>query len=155
VGGVVQVGPDPLLKEGSRADDLTVEEMPEADDVRALLGLTGVGGYVVLVGSAARVAVELAASMPGVHFVAVNPPPEVHESDTLSVLQAEDSIPLRSSAVRGVVVGKEYARDQWMGEAGRVLLKGLNLIVAATDVEIPGVEKMAIGRGLWVGRRIR
>ena len=153
VDGVVQFGPDPLLKVGSRGDDLTVEEMPEPGDVQALLGLVGAGGYVVLLGSVARLAGELAGSMPGSHFVAVNPPPEVHESESLSVLRAECSIPIRSRAVRGVVVGREYARELWLGEASRVLLDGLNLVVAATDVEIPGVEQVAVGRSLWVGRK--
>lgn len=152
--GVVEFGPDPLLKVGSRADDLTVEKMPEAEVVRALLGLRSPGGYVAVVGSAARIAGELATSMSGVHFVAVNPPPEVMESDTLSLVRGNASIPIRSSTVRGVVVGNEYAREPWLAEAARVVLKGLNVVVAAEGAVIPSIEELAVDSGLWVGRRI-
>lgn len=154
IDGVVAFGPDPLLGAGCRSDDLTTEEMPEAGDLQALLGLSGPGGYVVLIGSVARVAEQLAGAMSGVHFVALNPPPEISESETLSVLQAGDSIPIRSSTVRGVVVGREYAREPWLSEAGRVLLKGRNLVVAEDDLEIPSIDEVAVGKGLWVGRRI-
>ncbi len=151
--GVVEFGPDPLLEVGSRSDDLTVEEMPETEVVRALLGLGSPGGYVAVVGSAARAAGELAVSMSGVHYVAVNAPPEVSESDTLSLLRAHASIPVRSSTMRGVVVGKEYAVQPWLAEAARIVLKGLNLVVTAENAEIPAVEEVAVGRGLWVGRK--
>src|SRR5512140_3786333 len=45
-----------------------------ADAVATLLGISGPGGYVALVGSAARVIPELAVLLPGVRLVAINPP---------------------------------------------------------------------------------
>ena len=49
---------------------------PIAPDVaQALLGVAGPGGYVVLLGSAGRVATELAGLMEGIHFIGVNAPP--------------------------------------------------------------------------------
>ena len=151
VDGFVRFGTDPLLGRDSRADDLTVEEMPKALDVHALLGLEGPGGYVVLLGSVARMAADLSDAMRGVHFVGVNPPPEVVESEVLSLLCAERTVPLRSESVRGVVVGKEYCRAHWLEEGARVLLKGLRLVVADESVKVAGVEEMASGDGMWLG----
>jgi uncharacterized protein YbaR (Trm112 family) len=153
VDGVVQFGTDPLLGSSSRADDLTVEEMPQPSDVHSLLGLDGPGGYVILLGSVARMAAELSHAMQGIHFVGVNAPPEVAESDILSLLSSERKIPLRSGSVRGAVVGREYSREPWLTEGARVLLKGRRLVVVDEDVEPPGVEQMASGHGLWVGQK--
>src|SRR5712671_1466384 len=46
-----------------------------APDLQALLELSGPGGFVVLVGDAARHAVGLAGVMAGIHFIGINAPP--------------------------------------------------------------------------------
>src|SRR5437667_10124798 len=47
---------------------------PDAQTLQALLDLSGPGGYVVLVGSAARHAVGLAGLIGGFHFVSIRAP---------------------------------------------------------------------------------
>ena len=129
----------------SAADPLTVQ---------ALLDLSGPGGYVVLIGSAARYAVGLAALMGGIHFVGVNPPLDAEELPILSLIRSEHTIPLRGSVARGVVVGSEVATAKWLGEAKRVLLKGRRLVIESEQVpEVAGVNRLAVGQGLWVGEK--
>src|SRR2546425_9750852 len=55
--------------------------LPSADaaKLQALLELSGPGGDVVLVGAAARQAVRLSSVMEGIHFVGINPPPDMDE----------------------------------------------------------------------------
>jgi len=127
----------------SSADPLTVQ---------ALLDLSGPGGYVILIGSAARYAVGLAALMGGIHFVGINPPLDAEELPILSLLRSQDAIPLRSAVARGVVAGAEVATSKWLAEAKRILLKGRRLVVEQEQVpEIAGLNRLAAGQGLWVG----
>lgn len=127
--------------------------LPAAANVQALLGITGPGGYVVLVGSAARLAGDLAEVMDGVHFVGVNAPGDVISSAAISLLSHPSVIPLKSSMARGVVVGGEHAAEPWLSEASRVLLRGLRLVVLAEGVAAPETEQLASGDGMWVGVR--
>lgn len=117
----------------------------------ALLGLAGPGGYVVLVGAVARLAEQLAGEIEGVHFVGVNAPPEVRPSEALSLVAAPDGIPLASAMARGCVVSRGWAREPWLAEAARVVLRGLRLVVLAENVTAAGVEQLAAGDGMWVG----
>src|SRR5216110_2021471 len=97
--------------------------------LQALLDLGGPGGYVVLVGSAARHAVGLAGLMGGIHFIGINAPPDLEELPVLSLLVSETMIPLRGAVARGVVVGPERTSPAWLGEALRVLLRGRRLVI--------------------------
>ena len=127
---------------------------PDAQTLQALLDLSGPGGYVVLVGSAARHAVGLAGLMGGIHFVAINAPSEVEELPVLSLLACAKMIPLRGAMARSLVVGADWAGDPWLGEAQRVLLRGRRLVIEAERVKPPsGVTQLAIGEGLWVGEK--
>lgn len=132
-------------------DHADVEELPSADAVHALLGLEGPGGYVVLVGSAARLAAGLADLLEHVHLVLVNAP---EASAAASALLGAREIPLRSSMARGVVLGRELAALPWLEEGARVLLRGLRMVVLAEGVEVAGMEPLASGQGMWVGRRV-
>ena len=127
-------------------------DAPAAGAIQALLGLTGPGGYVVLVGSAGLVAEPLAALLPDTHLVAANPPDRMRSSST-SALRCQVRIPLRDSMARGVVVGADFATEHWLCEGARVLLNGLRLVVLSEDVTIAGVERLAVGDGMWVGRK--
>lgn len=122
-------------------------------DLQALLNLSGPGGYVVLVGAAVRHAEGLAAVMGGIHFVGVNAPPGVEELPVLSLLRSAETIPLRQSMARGVVVGADAAAAPWLAEGYRVLLRGRRLVVEDEQTEPAGVTKLAAGHGLWVGEK--
>ena len=114
----------------------------------------GPGGYVVLVGSAARHAVGLAGLMAGIHFVGIDAPADVEELPILSLLACETVIPLRRAMARAVVVGPERASPPWIGEAMRVLLRGRRLVIEDEDASAPaGLKQLAVGQGLWVGER--
>ena len=123
--------------------------------LQALLDLSGPGGYVVLVGSAARHAVGLAELMGGIHFVGVNPPPDAEELPVLSLLRCDTLIPLRPAMARSVVVGSDCATAPWLAEARRVLLRGRRLVIEDEQASVPeGVTKLASGHGLWVGEKL-
>jgi len=127
---------------------------PDAQTLQALLDLSGPGGYVVLVGSAARHAVGLAALMGGIHLIGVNAPADVEELPVLSLLACETMIPLRRAMARAVVVGPERASPPWLIEALRVLLPGRRLVIEDELASAPaGLKQLAVGQGLWVGER--
>src|SRR5437879_50508 len=126
----------------------------DAPTLQALLDLSGPGGYVVLVGSAARHAIGLAALMGGIHCVGIDAPSDVEELPVLSLLACETMIPLRRAMARAVVVGPERASPPWLGEALRVLLRGRRLVIEDEGARPPaGVKQLAVGQGLWVGER--
>src|SRR5258706_10560844 len=78
--------------------------LPSADptNLQALLELSGPGGYVVLVGAAVRQAPRLSALMEGIHFVGINAPREMEELPMLSLLYANEKVPVRTAMARGV-----------------------------------------------------
>jgi len=130
--------------------------LPSADAARlqALLELSGPGGYVVLVGSAGRQAERLGELMAGIHFVGINPPPDLEERPSLSLLYASEKVPLRTAVARGVVVGADLATSPWLVEAHRVLLRGRRFVVENEEPELPiGLVKLAAENGLWVGEK--
>ncbi|MGA2383106.1 MAG: Trm112 family protein [Gemmatimonadales bacterium] len=120
----------------------------------AFLNLGGPGGYAVLVGAAARFGAEIVAAVPGVHFVAVNPPPGMGAGPSLSVLVAA-ALPFKSSAVRAVALGAGHADAPWLREATRILLPGLRLAVEDERAGPDGVSELARGGGLFVGEKLR
>jgi len=126
----------------------------DAQTLQALLDLSGPGGYVVLVGSAARHAVGLAGVMGGIHFVGIDAPADVEELPVLSLLACATMIPLRRAMARAVVVGPERASPPWIAEAMRVLLRGRRLVIEDELATAPaGLKQLAVGQGLWVGER--
>src|SRR2546427_12175025 len=130
-----------------------ISHLPDPQTLQALLDLSGPGGYVVLLGSAARYAVGLAALMGGIHFLGVNPPPDAEELPILSLLVSEKRIPLRDTMARGVVVGNESSSAPWLAEARRVLLPGRRLVVECETVKPEGITQLARGQGLFVGEK--
>ena len=145
-----------VLKEssGPRPAYQPPSPLPSGDAARlqALLELSGPGGYVVLIGAAARQAPRLSTLMNGIHFVGINPPAEMEEQAMLSLLYASEKVPLRSAMARGVVVGADLATSPWLVEAHRVLLRGRRFVVENEEPELPiGLVKLAAENGLWVG----
>lgn len=150
VDGIVEFGGRGKGEGGAGADIGSAD----AQTIQALLELSGPGGFVVLVGTAARHAVGLASLMGGVHFVGVNAPAGIEELPVLSLLRAGGSIPLRPSMARGIVVGADAVGEPWLEQAASVLLRGRRFVVEADDVSPPsGITKLAAGQGLWVGEK--
>jgi len=126
----------------------------EPQTLQALLDLSGPGGYVLLLGSAAQHAVGLAGLLGGIHFVGVNAPDDVEELPMLSLLACEPMIPLRHTVVRAAVVGSDRLDAEWVAEARRVLLPGRRLVIESEQVAAPaGLTRLALGHGLFVGER--
>jgi uncharacterized protein YbaR (Trm112 family) len=122
--------------------------------LHVLLGLSGPGGYAVLVGSAAAGWERLARDNPGVSLVAVNPPDTVADAgQALSVLRAP-LIPLKARSVRGVVLGPEFAADpKWVREAARVTLPGLRVLGQGRVPELDSLELLATAEDCWVASK--
>jgi uncharacterized protein YbaR (Trm112 family) len=147
VDGVFDVGGAPGVEDTTSALD--------AESLSTLVGLGGPGGYLVLVGAPAAGWREVAELNPGVGLVAVNPPPDVADQATLSVVRG-DRLPLKSHSMRGVALGRRFAADPvWVGEAARVLLPGLRVVGESADPATEAIDLMASAGGVWVGTRRR
>jgi uncharacterized protein YbaR (Trm112 family) len=121
------------------------------DALSALVGLSGPGGYMVLVGSPAAAWREVAGRNRGVGLVAVNPPPDVADEPGISVLRSA-VLPLKSRSMRGVVLGSPFGGDpRWVGEAARVVLPGLRVAGEGPVPDPSTLELMAAAGGAWVG----
>jgi len=121
-----------------------------AEAAEAFLGLAGPGGCVLLAGAAARLAGELAARVPGVRVVCVNAPEGAPRSAAASYLLCEGALPVKSSRMRGVVLGADSAAPPWPAEGARLLPGGLRLVVEGAAADVPGVVEMARGAGVTV-----
>jgi uncharacterized protein YbaR (Trm112 family) len=122
----------------------------------ALVGLGGPGGYMVLVGSAAGAAAELAAAVPGVALVLVNPPQALAlppDDPAFSVLRAA-TLPLKSRSMRAVVLGRGFGdAPPWIADAARVVLPGLRVVGEGGEPSDNGLELLATAGGWWVAAR--
>lgn len=126
-----------------------------AEAAHALLGITGPGGYVALVGGAAALAEGLGGLLPGVRFVAVNPPGAVVDSPLTSVLRAA-RLPLKRASMRGAVITTDFGADpSWLAETVGCVLPGLRAVVEGSAPDLEGVEVLAEAGGWWVGRGAR
>ncbi len=123
---------------------------PEA--VHTLLGVSGPGGYVALAGGATAAAEALAAHLPGVRLVAVNPPARLGPAFPASVVRG-GALPLKSRSLRGVVLGADLARDPaWVRDAIRATLPGLRVVGEGPAPELPEVDVLAEAGGVWVAK---
>jgi len=148
--GVALFAPDGAALERVPFDGDAGTDPPTA---RALLNLSGAGGNVALVGSAALLAPGLAGLVEGVHFVACNAPHAIRSSSEVSVLYAPQSIPLRASSMRGIVLGAEMFQPPWIGESVRVLLRGTRFVAIGQTACPAGIEQLAVGDGIVVGEK--
>jgi uncharacterized protein YbaR (Trm112 family) len=142
---------DGILDLDGEPADLPVSTLLEPEPLTALVGLSGPGGYLVLVGRPAAAWREIAELNPGVGLVAVNPGPEVADAPGISVVRS-GSLPLKSRSMRGVVLGSPYGDDpHWVTEAARVVLPGLRVAGEGRTPESSAIDLMATAGGVWVG----
>ena len=142
-----------IARLGGAPDIAGIMPAVDAGAVGAFLGLTGPGGYVVLVGGAALLGAELGGILDGVHLVALNPPAGVVGSTDVSVIGGS-RIPLKAGSVRGVVLGAGYGSDPaWLEEAYRVVLPGLRIVGEGPEPAREGWEPLGSAEGVWVVRR--
>jgi uncharacterized protein YbaR (Trm112 family) len=123
----------------------------DAEALSALIGLQGPGGYLAVVGAVASLWRAIAELNPGVALVAVNAGADVIDAPGVSVLRS-GRLPLKSRAMRGVILGREYAEQpNWIGEAARVVLPGLRVVGEGPDPAPEIIDLMASAGGVWVG----
>ena len=117
----------------------------------ALTGLSGPGGYLVLVGRPADQWRSVAEQLPGIGLVAMNPGPYVRDEPGVSVLRGP-RIPIKARSMRGVVLGQPYGGDpESVREAARVVLPGLRVVGEGAGPPDGVIEMMASAAGVWVG----
>jgi len=146
--GVLNTGDAPVLVRGNAS-------VLDAEAITALVGLSGPGGYLTLVGPAAGRWREVAELNPGVALVAVNPPSDMTDSPGISVIHS-GTLPLKSGSMRGVVLSRPLADDEgWVREAVRVVLPGLRVVGEGNNPPPDVVELLASADGVWVGTRVR
>jgi uncharacterized protein YbaR (Trm112 family) len=144
VDGVFDAGGAPPPTEGTAVS---------AENLSVLVGLHGPGGYAALVGPLASLWAEFAELNPGVALIAINPGPDVPDSLGISVIRG-GRIPLKSSSLRGIALGRPYADDPiWVREAARVVLPGLRIVGEGAQPPEDLIELMASAGGVWVGQR--
>jgi uncharacterized protein YbaR (Trm112 family) len=140
-----------ILDLGGEVADPPPTTLLEPEPLTALVGLSGPGGYLVLVGQPAARWREVAELNPGVSLVAVNPGPDVTDAAGISVLRSE-SLPLRSRSMRGVVLGTPYGGDpDWIADGARVVLPGLRVAGEGPAPNSETIDLMATAGGAWVG----
>jgi uncharacterized protein YbaR (Trm112 family) len=135
---------------GGEIPELPAATLLEPEALTALIGLSGPGGYLVLVGRPADRSAEVSELSPGVGLVAVNPGAEVEAAAGISVIRS-GRLPLKSRSMRGVVLGSPYGSDpRWVAEAARVVLPGLR-VAGEGAVPVSVIDLMASAGGVWVG----
>jgi uncharacterized protein YbaR (Trm112 family) len=139
-----------ILDLGGKMPDAPDSTLLEPEALTALVGLSGPGGYLVLVGTPADRWPEVSELNPGVGLVAVNPGPEIAEAPGISIIRSA-MLPLKTRSMRGVVLGSPYGDDpRWIADAARVVLPGLR-IAGEGVVPVSGIDLMASAGGVWVG----
>jgi uncharacterized protein YbaR (Trm112 family) len=142
---------DGVLDLGGPVPDPPASTLLEPEPLIALVGLSGPGGYLVLVGRPAAAWRQVAELNPGVGLVAVNPGPEVADVPGISVLRS-GSLPIKSRSMRGVVLGSPFGDDpDWVAEGARVVLPGLRVAGEGRVPQAGVIELMATAGGVWVG----
>ena len=146
---------DGIVDFGGGPTDEPAQSALDAEGMLALAGLSGAGGYIALVGGAARPYAGIAAGLPGVGLVGITPPLSLRDASGFSILRG-DRIPLRSSSMRGVVLGPGFGSDpHWVSEALRVTLPGLRIVGEGREPEPGDLELLASAGGCWVASKVR
>lgn len=123
-----------------------------ADALAALLGISGPGGYIALVGGVTSLAEPLTKLLPEVGLVLINPAVETVRAVGAGVLRA-GRFPLKGHSMRGVVLGADHAREPWLRDAAGAVLPGLRLVAEGGEPPDGVIELMARSPICWVGRK--
>lgn len=119
-----------------------------AADGLTMLGIEGPGGWLVFEGRTGVLAEEMAELLPDVRCVAINPPPGVTTSDTVSVLRSP-VWPIKQHSARGVVLGLASVIDRTVALGSA--LPGLRIVGEGTPPVLgPTHELLATTEDLWV-----
>jgi hypothetical protein len=146
---------DGVFDTGDAPATTVTGDVLDADAITALVGLSGPGGYLTLVGAAGALWSEVAERNSGVALVAVNPPASVHDGSGISVIRSS-RLPLKTGSMRGVVLSRPFADDAaWVQEAARVVLPGLRIVGEGKNPPADIVELLASAGGVWVGTKKR
>jgi uncharacterized protein YbaR (Trm112 family) len=146
---------DGVLDTGDAPTTEDTGSVLDADAITTLVGLSGPGGYLTLVGAAGALWSELAERNSGVALVAVNPPASVVDGPGISVIRSS-RLPLKTGSMRGVVLSRPFADDvAWVKEAARVVLLGLRVVGQGKEPPSDVIELLASTEGVWVGTRVR
>ena len=125
-----------------------------AEAVAAFLGLSGPGGFALLVGGVTRLAPALARLIPGVRLVLVNPPAGTADSEDASVLRAA-RVPVKSGSMRGAVLGADVTPVPGrVAECVAAVLPGLRIVGEGGMPPTAGVEVLGESVGCWVARKL-
>lgn len=145
-GGFADLRPSP--RSPLTADDPPAEEDPEAAvRLAALLGVGEGPGLVLLMGSVAGHAAQLAELLPEIEVIAAHPALRgERESSGVSRMALADRLPFRSGSVRGAVVEGRGARPL-LGEVLRSLTPGARVVCLETG-EGTAAEITGHGGGL-------
>jgi uncharacterized protein YbaR (Trm112 family) len=124
-----------------------------AEALASFVALEGSGGYALLVGSVARLLPELAAGVPLVHWVGVNPPRGSARGAGFSLLVSPRALPVKTGSVRAVGIGADHALAPWLEDGARTLLEGLRFVAETGGQPPPGIEPLARAAGVVVGEK--
>jgi uncharacterized protein YbaR (Trm112 family) len=126
-------------------------DVPEAEELAAMLALTDSLGFVVLIGSWARRADALLDLLDAPPLLLVDPPQDVTIGPGLSGLRADTELPIATGAARGAAV--DDASRARIESAARTTRAGGRL-VAPVHAALPGgVRELARDSRVWVAER--
>jgi hypothetical protein len=119
----------------------------DAAAAQAMLGIDGPGGWIALAGAAGSLAATLPVLLPGVAFVAVNPPADIEPTEATSVVLS-GAWPLKAHSMRGVILGDDAAR--WRDVALATTLPGLRTVGCGEPPAVSAVQVLGSTGGVWV-----
>ncbi len=134
---------------GGETPAASTEASLPAEALPAMLGLEGAGGWIALAGNLAAHAAAVAALLPGVGIVAVNPPLDLVPDDAVQVIRSP-VWPLKTHALRGAAFGPGATawRDAMLGS----VLPGRHLIGVGPTPAPEISEILAEAGSVWVAR---
>lgn len=119
----------------------------DASAAVAMLGIDGPGGWVALAGNAGTLTTDLGSLMPGVSFVAINPPLVTLPAANTSVILS-GAWPLKTHSMRGVILGDDAA--QWAASGMLSTLPGLRTIGVGEPPSGENLQLLGDAGGVWV-----
>lgn len=126
-------------------------ELPEADQLAAMMSLGDALGFAVLVGEWGRRAEALLDGVEAPPLLLANPPAEVTMQPGLSGVRFDAALPLAIGAARAVAV--DSADGAHVESAARSTRVG-GRVIAPAQARVPdGVRELARDATVWVGER--